>query len=64
MAKLRVKVNNAVIKAEVPSELAREMQLLVGKEVYVILKLRRLKVLSSRVSAASEGYKWYYQEII
>ena len=45
MAKLNVKVGNNNLKAEMPAELAKEMDLMIGKEVYVILKLRRLKVL-------------------
>jgi molybdate/tungstate transport system ATP-binding protein len=63
-ARLEVKIGRTNIKAEMPGELAREMDLMIGKEVFVILKLRRLKVLGSRESAAPKQYKWYYQEII
>lgn len=64
MATIEVKIGDAEIKAEMPSELAREMDLLIGKEVYLILKLRRLKVLGSKDTVAPEQYEWYYQEII
>jgi ABC-type sugar transport system ATPase subunit len=64
MAKIEVKIGDVDIKAEMPSELAREMDLLIGKEVYLILKLRRLKVLGSKDNLAPEQYEWYYQEII
>jgi len=64
MAKLEIKVGNTGIKAEIPSELAKEMDLLIGKEVYLILKLRRLKVLRNKSSATPEQFEWYYQEII
>ena len=36
-----------------PGELAKEMNLIIGKEVYLILKLRRLKVLGSKESTNS-----------
>jgi molybdate/tungstate transport system ATP-binding protein len=64
MAKLDIKVTNTGLKAEMPSELAREMDLMIGREVYVILKLRRLKVLGNKGSTAPEQFEWYYQEII
>jgi molybdate/tungstate transport system ATP-binding protein len=64
MAKLEVKVGNISIKAEMPVELAKEMGLIIGKEVYLILKLRRLKVLGKQGSSISGQYGWYYQEII
>jgi molybdate/tungstate transport system ATP-binding protein len=63
-AKIDVKVGNNIIRAEMPGELAHEMSLTIGKEVYIILKLRRLKVLGSRESSSPETYQWYYQEII
>jgi ABC-type sugar transport system ATPase subunit len=64
MAKLSLKVDNVNLKAEMPAELARDMSLIVGKEVYLILKLRRLKVLSNKQNELSDQYSWYYQEII
>jgi molybdate/tungstate transport system ATP-binding protein len=64
MAKIDIRISNITIKAEMPAELAREMGLTAGKEVYAILKLRRLKVLGNRESASPEQYQWYYQEII
>jgi molybdate/tungstate transport system ATP-binding protein len=64
MAKLEIKIGSNVIKAEMPSELAREMNLIIGKEVYLILRLRRLKVLGNKESASPDHYEWYYQEII
>jgi molybdate/tungstate transport system ATP-binding protein len=63
-ARIDVKVGNNIIKAEMPAELAHEMSLTIGKEVYIILKLRRLKVLGSQESSSPEAYQWYYQEII
>lgn len=63
-AKIDVKVGNNTIRAEMPEELAHEMSLTIGKEVYIILKLRRLKVLGSQESSSPELYQWYYQEII
>jgi ABC-type sugar transport system ATPase subunit len=64
MARLEIKVMKTCIRAELPGELAREMNLVIGKEVYVILKLRRLKVLGGKDSNSPEQYQWYYQEII
>jgi ABC-type Fe3+/spermidine/putrescine transport system ATPase subunit len=63
-AKINVKVGINIIKAEMPGELAHEMSLTIGKEVFIILKLRRLKVLGNRESSSQEAYQWYYQEII
>jgi ABC-type Fe3+/spermidine/putrescine transport system ATPase subunit len=64
MARIEVKIGSIYIKAEMPSELARDMGLAIGKEVYAILKLRRLKVLGNRERASPDQYSWYYQEII
>ena len=64
MAKLEIKVGNTSLKAEMPGELAREMGLIIGKEVYLVLKLRRLKVLGSKENTPAGQYEWYYQEII
>ena len=63
-SRLNVKVGNVNLNTEMPSELAKEMNLAVGQEVYVILKLRRLKALGNIDSNKSEKYGWYYQEII
>jgi ABC-type molybdate transport system ATPase subunit len=62
--KIEVKIGSTFIKAEMPGELAEEMELILGKEVFVILKLRRLKVPGSRETAAPDQFEWYYQEII
>ncbi len=63
-AKIGVKIGSTDIKAEMPYDLAKEMGLSIGKEVYVILKLRRLKVFGNQSSVAPEQFEWYYQEII
>jgi ABC-type Fe3+/spermidine/putrescine transport system ATPase subunit len=63
-ARIEVKIGHIHARAEMPSELAKEMNLLIGKEVFVILKLRRLKVLGKQDNGAPEQYEWYYQEII
>lgn len=55
-AKLNVKVGNTDIKAEIHNELSREMGLVTGKEVYLILKLRRLKVLGETGNGATGRY--------
>jgi|WetSurMetagenome_2_1015567.scaffolds.fasta_scaffold116054_2 ABC-type sugar transport system ATPase subunit len=47
IAKLVVKTGFNEIKAEIPASLAQEMGLVTGKEVYLILKLRRLRVLEN-----------------
>ncbi len=56
MARLNVKVGGINIKAEMPNELTKEMGLITGQEVYLILKLRRLKVLENIENNASERY--------
>ena len=63
MAKVNVDIGNIRLKAEIPSELAREMSLVPMKEVYLILKLRRLKVLGNKEDTNPNQYSWYYQEI-
>jgi molybdate/tungstate transport system ATP-binding protein len=63
-AKLSIKVDKLTLKVEMPAELSREMNLVIGKEVYLILKLRRLKVLRNKENGKSDQYSWYYQEII
>jgi molybdate/tungstate transport system ATP-binding protein len=64
VAKLDVKVGSLNIQADMPSELAKEMKLIIGAEVYLILKLRRLKVLGNKNNKSKEQFEWYYQEII
>ncbi len=61
---LGVKIDNLNLNAEMPSELAKEMNLAIGQQIYLILRLRRLKALGSVESKRSEKYGWYYQEII
>jgi ABC-type Fe3+/spermidine/putrescine transport system ATPase subunit len=56
MTMLIVKVGQVSIKAEINSNLAQEMGLVAGKEVYLILKLRRLRVLGDAASMASDRY--------
>jgi molybdate/tungstate transport system ATP-binding protein len=60
MASLNIQVGGTKIKAEMHNELAREMGLAAGKEVYLILKLRRLKVLSNNENGANGGYGGNY----
>jgi ABC-type sugar transport system ATPase subunit len=64
MTKVNVEVDKVTLKAEIPGELAREMNLAPMREVYLILKLRRLKVLGNKESPDSNHYSWYYQEVI
>lgn len=47
-AKIEVNTGGLMLKAEIPVELASEMNLEINKEIYVILRLRRLKVLSNK----------------
>jgi molybdate/tungstate transport system ATP-binding protein len=61
-SKLNIKIGGISVQAEMPCDLAKEMSIEVGKEVYVILKLRRLKVLRSKGSTPQQ-FEWYYQEI-
>ena len=63
-ARVNVRVGNVALNAELPSELAKEMNLAIGQEVYLILRLRRLKALGNVEPNRSEKYGWYYQEII
>jgi iron(III) transport system ATP-binding protein len=51
--RLYIKVGGITIRAEVNSDLSREMGLVSGKEVYLILKLRRLKVPGDTAGTAS-----------
>jgi ABC-type sugar transport system ATPase subunit len=44
-AKLNIKTDNVYIKAETPIELFREMNLHIGQTVFIILKIRKIKVL-------------------
>lgn len=52
-AKLDIDIVGIRFKAEVPGELAAEMNLAIGKEVYVILRLQKLKVLGKKRSFSS-----------
>jgi ABC-type sugar transport system ATPase subunit len=56
ITKVKVKVGEISINAEMHSDLAREMGLVNGKEVYIILKLRRLRVLGDTTGMASDRY--------
>jgi ABC-type sugar transport system ATPase subunit len=56
MARLNVKVGGINIKAEMHNDLAKEMGLITGQQVYLILKLRRLKVLGNIENNSSEPY--------
>ncbi len=60
MARLNIKVGEIDIKAEMHKELAQEMVLTTGKEVYLILKLRRLKVLGDTENGTSDRYGGNY----
>ena len=52
------------LKAEMPSELAKELGLLPGSEVYVVLRLRRLRVMRRREDNEPLQYRWYHQEML
>jgi ABC-type Fe3+/spermidine/putrescine transport system ATPase subunit len=56
MAGLNIQVGRINIKAEMHNELAQEMGLITGQEVYLILKLRRLKVLGDNANGTSDRY--------
>ncbi len=60
MARLNIKVGNIEVTAEMYKELAQEMGLAAGREVYLILKLRRLKVLGDTENGASIRYGGNY----
>jgi molybdate/tungstate transport system ATP-binding protein len=47
IAKIEIHVESNFIKAEIPVELFNEMNLSPGKEIFLILKLRALKILSN-----------------
>ena len=57
MTSLRVKVGQTSVKAEMHSDLAQQMGLAKGKEVYLILKLRRLRVLGDTADNESDRYR-------
>jgi len=61
---ITIKIAGIHIMAEMPAELSREMSLTIGEEVYVILKLRRLKVLKRPAEETRGEFRWYYQEIL
>jgi hypothetical protein len=56
MTKLNIEVGLINIKAEMHTDLAKGMGLATGKEVYLILKLRRLRVLGDAASMSSDQY--------
>jgi len=62
MAIVSLHIGKTQLKAELPAELARDMALTPQKTVYAVLKLRRLKVLSSN-TLESKKHNWYYQEV-
>ena len=64
VAKLVVKVGNISLKAELPSELAKEMGLIIGKKIYLILRLRKIKVLGNQENSHTHQFGSYRQEII
>lgn len=49
MVRLEVKVGENTLRAEVPVDIFEDMNLAIGKDVYLILKLRRLRVLNKVV---------------
>ena len=63
-ARLTIEVDAVAVTAEMPSELATELNLVPGSNVYLILKLRRLKVLSNNGGGDALQYKWYYQGVL
>jgi molybdate/tungstate transport system ATP-binding protein len=64
LVRIEIKVSGNVVKADIPRDLFEEMKLVIGNEVHIILKLRRLKVLGGKDVMAPEQFVWYYQEII
>jgi ABC-type sugar transport system ATPase subunit len=52
------------LKAEMPSELAKELGLLPGGEVYVVLRLRRLRVMRRRKGNEPLQYRGDHQEML
>jgi ABC-type sugar transport system ATPase subunit len=61
VAKLSIKVGNLRLKAELPGELVKKMDFDIDREVYLVLKLRRLKVLGDKESSSAGEFSWYYQ---
>lgn len=45
MVRLEIRVANNTLKTEIPGDIFEDMNLAIGKEAFIILKLRRLKVL-------------------
>jgi hypothetical protein len=64
VAIVNVIIGKIILKAEIPGGLAGEISLAPKKEIYLILKLRRLKVLGNRESNEAHHCSWYYQEIM
>ncbi|MDP2917201.1 MAG: ATP-binding cassette domain-containing protein [Dehalococcoidia bacterium] len=46
MARLEVEVGENILKAEIPQDMCEEMNLASGKDVYLILRLRLLRILN------------------
>jgi molybdate/tungstate transport system ATP-binding protein len=63
LARVSIKTGDLTLKAELPRELAYEMNLTEGKEVYYILKFKRLKVLGHTHLEIPSSYDWYYEDI-
>ena len=58
MVRLRFKVGENTIRAEVPRHVFEEMDLAVGKEAFLILKLRRIKIYEFNSNHSPEkGYR-------
>jgi ABC-type sugar transport system ATPase subunit len=55
LARMNVKVSNINLSVELPGELAKEMGLMTGKSIYLILRLRKLKVLGNQ----NDKYKYH-----
>jgi hypothetical protein len=54
LTRLSLEACNHTFDAEMPTELAKEMGLVIGKEVYLILRLRRLRVLRNKDKGSGE----------
>jgi molybdate/tungstate transport system ATP-binding protein len=63
LARVSIKTGYLTLKAELPRELAFEMNLKEGKEVYYILKFKRLKILGHTRHEIPSSYDWYYDDI-
>lgn len=59
-----VDVEGVPIRAEMPAKLVEDMNLTRMNEVYVLLKLRKLRVLSGKEGAVTLQYRWFYQSVL